>query len=98
MIAQADFAAFMKERYPEPSDVQNLAKKNQPFFEMVDREETQGGQDLKIPIVIGTNSRRSCTFSVAQNGADNASYSYQAFKMTVAQDFCRTMMVQPSDR
>jgi uncharacterized membrane protein len=88
MIAQADFAAFMKERYPEPSDVQNLAKKNQPFFEMVDREETQGGQDLKIPIVIGTNSRRSCTFSVAQNGADNASYSYQAFKMTVAQDFC----------
>lgn len=88
MVGQTDLAAILKERYPEPSDVENLARRNQPFFEMVDREETQGGQDLRIPIIIGTNSRRSCTFSVAQGAADNALQSYQAFKMTLAQDFC----------
>lgn len=88
MVGQTDLAAVLKERYPEPSDIENLARKNQPFFEMVDREETQGGQDLRIPIIIGTNSRRSCTFSVAQGASDNALQSYQAFKMTLAQDFC----------
>lgn len=88
MIAQADFGAFLKERYPSPSDIMNLARKNQPFFEMVDRDETQGGVDLRVPLIIGTNSRRSCTFSVAQNASDNALQSYQAFKMTLAQDFC----------
>ena len=88
MVGQTDLAAVLKERYPEPSDVENLARRNQPFFEMVDREETQGGQDLRIPIIIGTNSRRSCTFSVAQGASDNALQSYQAFKMTLAQDFC----------
>jgi hypothetical protein len=88
MIAQTDFAAFLKERYPSPDDIMNLARKNQPFFEMIQRDETQGGQDLRVPLIISTNVRRSCTFSVAQNGSDNASTSYQAFKMTLAQDFC----------
>ncbi len=87
-ITATDFAAFLKERYPGAGDIMNLAKKNQPFFEMVSKEETQGGVDLRIPLVIGTNTRRSCTFSVAQGAADNASSSYQAFKMTLAQDFC----------
>jgi hypothetical protein len=88
MISSTDFGAFLKERYPQPSDIMNLARKNQPFFEMVPRDETQGGVDLRVPLIIGTNSRRSCTFSVAQGAADNASQSYQAFKMTLAQDFC----------
>lgn len=88
MISQADFAASFKERYPTPESVANETRKDQPFFEMVTKEETQGGQDLKIPIIIGANSRRSCTFSVAQLGADNAASSYQAFKMTMAQDYC----------
>lgn len=88
MISPTDFAASFKERYPDAASVANETKKNQPFFEKVDKDETQGGQDLKIPIIIGANSRRSCSFSVAQGGSDNASSSYQAFKMTLAQDYC----------
>lgn len=88
MISPTDFAASFKERYPTPESVANETRKNQPFFELVTKDETQGGQDLKIPIIIGTNSRRSATFSVAQGASDNAASSYQAFKMTLAQDYC----------
>lgn len=88
MIAATDFGAFLKERYPKSSDIMDLAKKNQPFREMLETDETQGGVDLRVPLIVGTNTRRSCTFSVAQGAADNASTSYLAFKMTLAQDFC----------
>jgi hypothetical protein len=88
MISQTDFSAFLKERYPGPKDIMDLCRKNRAFFEMVERDETQGGQDLRIPLIVGSNARRSCTFSVAQAGSDNASSSYQAFKMTLAQDYC----------
>lgn len=86
-ISAANFTAFLKENYTYDTfaDV-SLGMKSAKLYHMLKKNEKIGGDSYKVPLIYGSNTRRSATFATAQAAADSTSYA--AFKMTLAQDYC----------
>lgn len=84
-ISSTEFTAMLKENFTKDA-IKDLARRKDRFRTMIPKNTKVGGEDYKVPVINAYSARRSCDFVTAQSTiADNT--GYQAFKMTLAQDY-----------
>lgn len=84
-ISSTEFTAMLKENFTKDA-IKDLARRKDRFRTMIQKNTKVGGEDYKVPVINAYSARRSCDFVTAQTTiADNT--GYQAFKMTLAQDY-----------
>jgi len=74
----------LKTLYPSGVPL-NLVYKDHPFYAMVKKYESFGGEDMKIPLIYGNPQGRSATFATAQANVTNAKTT--AFNITRVSDY-----------
>ena len=84
-------AAILKECYPKET-VPELGYKDNPFFAVIKKDTTAGGDQEKIPLDVAPNQARSATFSTAQTLAAGTSSKFKAFELTLVEDYAVAMV------
>lgn len=77
-------AAYLKQRFTRKR-IQNLSFQGGPFYAMIPKDESFGGENLKCPVSYADLKGTSATFSVAQ--ANKAGSDTLAFLLTTVEDY-----------
>ncbi len=89
MSSGADLTAYdaaLKNHYTQDR-VEDMVFKNNPFFALVPKMESFGGDELPIPIIYGNPQGRSKTFRTAQTAATTSSSKITKFVLTRVKDY-----------